>query len=149
VLEKTGECQIRRVSEKDVLTEGTLEATPKLSLYLLALQCGISRNTLYVATKLLQLLPNKTTDVHSLMPPHCKARIQYYSWFQEFVFNGLLDLELRFYSDEAWFTLSRYVNSKNNRNWTTENVHAVCEVPVHHMRVVSKKCMGILCSTLL
>jgi hypothetical protein len=30
------------------------------------------------------------------------------------------DPELTFYSDKAWYTLSGYVNSQNNRYWSTE-----------------------------
>jgi hypothetical protein len=47
------------------------------------------------------------------------------------VINGLLDPELTFYSDEAWFTLSGYINSQNDRYWFTENPHAVHKVLVH------------------
>lgn len=35
-----------------------------------------------------------------------------------------------FYYDESW-----YVNSQNNRYWSTENPHAVHEVPVHDVKV--------------
>jgi hypothetical protein len=35
-------------------------------------------------------------------------------WFQESVFSGLPELELPFYCDEAWFTLSGYVRNQNN-----------------------------------
>jgi hypothetical protein len=75
------------------------------------------------------------TVVHSFLPPDCQARIQYCRWFQESVFNGLLDPELMFYSDEEQFTLSRYMNSQNNRYWSTEYPHAVHEVPVHNFKV--------------
>jgi hypothetical protein len=95
--------------KRDVLTEenlddiGTrLEASPK---NLLAL-------TAHFGTKLLKLRPYKTIVVHSLLPPYGKAKIHYCMWFQELVFNGLLDPELRFFSDKAWFTLSGYVMAK-------------------------------------
>jgi hypothetical protein len=51
------------------------------------------------------------------------------------LFNGLLYPELTFNSDKAWFTLSRYVNSQNNRYWYTEVHHAIQEVPVHDVKV--------------
>jgi hypothetical protein len=54
------------------------------------------------------------TIVHSLLPPDCKARIWYCRWFQESVFNGLLDLELTCCSDKAWFISHGYVKSRNN-----------------------------------
>jgi hypothetical protein len=39
------------------------------------------------------------------------------------------------YSDEAWFTLNGYINSEDNRYWSTEDPHAVNEVPVHSLKV--------------
>jgi hypothetical protein len=40
-----------------------------------------------------------------------------------------------FYSDKAWYTLSGYINSQNNRYWSTENPYAVYEVPLHDLKV--------------
>jgi hypothetical protein len=54
------------------------------------------------------------------MLPDCEAGIRYCRWFQESVFNGLLDPELSFYSEETWFTLSGCVNSQNSIYWSTE-----------------------------
>jgi hypothetical protein len=51
------------------------------------------------------------------------------------VFKGLFDPELMFYSDEVWYTLSGYMNSQDNRYWSTENPHAVYEVPLHDLKV--------------
>jgi hypothetical protein len=87
--------------KRDVLTEeklddiGTrLEASPK---NLSALQCELAKSTAHFGTKLLKLRPYKTVVVHSLLPPYGKAKIHYCMWFQELVFNGLLDPELRFF----------------------------------------------------
>jgi hypothetical protein len=38
-----------------------------------------------------------------------------------------------FYSDEARHTLSGYVNSQNNRYWSTENPHAVHVASLHDL----------------
>jgi hypothetical protein len=65
---------------------------------------------------------------HSLLPPDGKVNTRYCRRFQELVNKGLFDPELMFYSDGELYTLSGYVNSQNNRNWSTENPHAVCEV---------------------
>jgi hypothetical protein len=83
----------------------------------------------------LKIRPYKTTVVHSLLTPDCKARIQYCRWLQELAFNGLLDPELMFYSNKVWCTLSGYVNSQYNRYWSTENPQAVHEVPLHDLKV--------------
>jgi hypothetical protein len=41
--------------------------------------------------------------------------------------DGLL--EKTFFSDEAWFHLSGYVNSQNMRIWSTKNLHVYVEAP--------------------
>jgi hypothetical protein len=86
-------------------------------------------------TKILNLWPYKTTVVHSLLPPDSEARIRYCRWFQESVFKGLLDSELTSYSDEAWYTLSGYVNSQNNRYWTIENPYTIHEMSLHDLNL--------------
>jgi hypothetical protein len=104
-----------------------LEANLNKSLRLLTLQCGLATSIAHADTEL-KLRPYKATAVHGLLPPDCEERIRHCRWCQESVFNGLTDPELIFYSEEAWFNWSSYVNSQNNRYWSTENPHAVCEV---------------------
>jgi hypothetical protein len=62
-------------------------------------------------------------------PQDFEARVNYCHWFQQTFDNDLLDLN--FYSDEAWFMLSGYLNSQNFRIWTTDNPHAYLEAPLH------------------
>jgi hypothetical protein len=40
-----------------------------------------------------------------------------------------------FFSDEAWFHLSGYVNSQNSRFWSSENLHLFHEVPLHSQKI--------------
>jgi hypothetical protein len=67
------------------------------------------------------------------------------------VFNGVLDQGFMFYSDEAWFTLSSYVNSQNNRYWSTENLHTFHEAPLRGLKVEvwcaksARRIIGPLC----
>jgi hypothetical protein len=61
-------------------------------------------------------------------------------WFQESVLSGLLDPELMFYSDEAWFTFG-YTNNQNNRYLGTEISYAVYELPLH-----DSKAGGVVCN---
>jgi hypothetical protein len=49
-----------------------------------------------------------------LLPADCEARIRYYRWLQESEFSGLLDPQLAFNCDDAWFTLRCDVNNQNN-----------------------------------
>lgn len=46
-----------------------------------------------------------------------------------------------FYSDGAWFNKSGYVNSQNNRIWSTKNLHAFHETPFHTQKT------GVWCTT--
>jgi penicillin-binding protein-related factor A (putative recombinase) len=40
-----------------------------------------------------------------------------------------------FFTDEAWFHLSSYVNSQNYRTWRTENPHNFTETPLHPQKI--------------
>jgi hypothetical protein len=46
------------------------------------------------------------------------------------VYDGLLDPKLTFFTDEANFNLSGYVNSQNNVYWNSENPHALIQLPL-------------------
>jgi hypothetical protein len=74
--------------------------------------------------------------VHQLLPPDTGARISYCRWFQQSVYDGMVDPDLAFYTDEAWFHLSGFVNSQNNRYWSAENLHSVHEVPLYGVKIV-------------
>lgn len=98
----------RKYPDSTVLCKARLK-----KLCLLAIQFGLAKTTPHMGMKLLKSQPYKTTVLHRHLPPDYEARIQCCRWFQEAVFGGLPDLELIFYSDEAWFTLSDYVNSQS------------------------------------
>jgi hypothetical protein len=53
--------------------------------------------------------------------PQYDTRIRYFRWRS--VLNGLIDKDVAFYSDQALFTGSGYVNSQNNRYWGTNVLH--------------------------
>ena len=40
-----------------------------------------------------------------------------------------------FFTDEAWFHLSGYVNSQNYQTWRTENPHNYTETPLHPRKI--------------
>jgi hypothetical protein len=70
-----------------------------------------------------------------LKPQDFEARVNYCHWFQQTFDNDDL-LDLTFYSDEARFMLSGYVNSQNFRIWSTDNPHAYLEAPLHSQIVI-------------
>jgi hypothetical protein len=47
------------------------------------------------------------------------------------VYDGVLDPKLTFFTDEAWFHLSEYINAQNNRYWSSINQRQTFEVPRH------------------
>lgn len=80
------------------------------------------------------MYPYKTTVIHQLYPHDFQQRINYCNWFN----NNLQDdniLDRVFFSDEAWFHLSGYVNSQNFRTWASENPHNYSETSLHPIKV--------------
>jgi hypothetical protein len=61
-------------------------------------------------------------------------RMTYCRWFQTFVDENPEILDYTWFSDEAWFHLSGYVNSQNTRLWGSENSHALFEEPLHSQK---------------
>ncbi len=61
--------------------------------------------------------------------------MNYCKWFLDFVEKDLYKLHNIFYSDEAWFSLLRYVNSCSNCMWSTTNPHARLETPLHPLKI--------------
>jgi hypothetical protein len=49
--------------------------------------------------------------------------------------RGIDILDKVFFGDEAWFHLSGYVNSQNNRIWSAENTPTFYERPLHSLEV--------------
>jgi hypothetical protein len=51
------------------------------------------------------------------------------------VVEGEIDLQLAFFSDEAWFHLQGYVNTQNNRYWSSQYPHLTHEALLHPVQV--------------
>jgi hypothetical protein len=68
-------------------------------------------------------------------PDKRKKKHQYCRWFAHFIRGGIDILDKVFYSDEAWFHLSGYVNSQNNRICSAENLQTFHERPLHSLKV--------------
>jgi hypothetical protein len=51
------------------------------------------------------------------------------------VHDGLIDPQLLFITDEAYFHLSGYVNIQNTRIWSDENLHSVHQIPLRDIKI--------------
>jgi len=54
---------------------------------------------------------------------------------QRFSYSESWNFRCHFFTDEAWFHLSRYVNSQNTRIWAAENHHTMHEEPLHSQKI--------------
>jgi hypothetical protein len=52
--------------------------------------------------------------MHSLQPHDPANGVHFCSWFLQSVVEGEIDLQLTFFSNEAWFHLQGYINMQNN-----------------------------------
>ncbi|PNF39169.1 hypothetical protein B7P43_G01315, partial [Cryptotermes secundus] len=62
-------------------------------------------------------------------------RVRYCLWFWEFVHDNPRILDITWFSDEAWFHLSGYVNAQNSRIWASESPHEIAESSLHPQKV--------------
>lgn len=72
--------------------------------------------------------------MQELLPPDFEKRVEYCQWFNLNLRNDDM-LDITFFSDEAWFHLSGYVNSQNFRIWSAENPHVFHETQLHPIKI--------------
>jgi hypothetical protein len=102
-----------------------MEEAPGTSIEHLSQQLGVGTCHSIVKNDL-QLFPYRLTSVQELHAADLPQRLEYCQWF----LNTLdVHLDKTFYSDEAYFHLSGYVNSQNTRMWSSENPHFFIETP--------------------
>lgn len=111
--------------------------SPNKSLRRLALESEVSYGTAHTAVKKkLKLFPYKVTAMQELKPTDPGKRLEYCEWFNNFIQqNGIDVLDETFFTDEAWFHLSGYMNSQNSRMWNTENPFCIHEEPLHSAKI--------------
>jgi hypothetical protein len=107
----------------------------KKSLKHLAQETGVSKSSARTPTQLLKLRPHKTTVIHALQPRNSASRFCFCSWFLQSVGEAQIDLQLTFFSYEAWFHLQGYINMKNNHYWSSQNPRVTHEVLLHSVKV--------------
>jgi hypothetical protein len=97
-------------SKRNVLTEEKvkdiqtgLQVSPREPLRCLAQETSVLLGSAFTATKLIEFCPYKITVVHELKQPAFAARIGFCSWLLQNVHDGIVDPQLLFMTDEAWF----------------------------------------------
>lgn len=78
--------------------------------------------------------PYKVSVFQQLYDLDFEQRLNYCHWFNENINDDNI-LDLTFYSDEAWFHLSGYVNNQNYRTWSTDNPHTFIETSLHPIKI--------------
>jgi len=121
-----------KMSEETIqIVKDWLQASPKKSLRRISQESGLSRSTCQRAAKKSKLHACRTSVLHELKEPDQVKRVAYCRWFQTHLKENPGILDYAWFSDEAWFHLSGYVNSQNSRIWASENPKAIHEEPLH------------------
>jgi hypothetical protein len=112
-----------------------LEHTSRKSLKRLTQETGVSKSSARTATQLLKLRPYKITAIHALQLRDPTRRVHFFSWFLQSVVLGKIDPQFTFFSDEPCFHLQGYINTQNNRYWSSQIPRVTHEVPLHPLKV--------------
>jgi len=141
---KTGSIvNISKPHKPSILTEELITViqnevmeNPRISIRRLAQQVGVSYNIAYRTVRQhLQLVPYKISLVHQLLPADHAARLHFSNWLVNVMDNDETFLNKTFFSDEAWFHLSGYINSQNARYWSSQNPHLIHERPLQPQKI--------------
>jgi hypothetical protein len=74
-------------------------------------------------------------DFHELIPGDYAKRVNYCRWFKNLIRGNIDVLDQVFFTEEAWFHLSGYVNIQNYRTRRTENPHNYTETALHPQKI--------------
>jgi hypothetical protein len=137
-------CDTTRSGRPSILTEkkgldisDRMLQSPKKSIRKLSQQVGVSCGMAHTALKkCLRLHPYKITAVHELKPGDSAKRVACCKWFLDFLDHEGEDiLDATFFTDEAYFHLSGYINSQNSCVWCAHNPRAFHESPLHDEKI--------------
>jgi hypothetical protein len=132
---------IKKLSKRIVLIEEevrdievSLQISPRISLRRLTQETGVLPGSAFTGEKkiiIIKFRPCKITVVHELNQSDYAARIPFCNWLLQHVRDEIVDPQLLFMSDEAWFRVIGHVNVQNVIIWSNENHHAMQQVPLH------------------
>lgn len=109
---------------------------PTKSLRHLSQETGLSYGTCQrILKNNIKLFPYKMQAFHELLPLDHNRRVHYCQWFSENLIDNNDLLDVTFFTDEAWFHVSGYINSQNMRMWCAENPHIFRENPLHPLKI--------------
>jgi hypothetical protein len=109
------------------------ETSPKKSFAGLTQQTGASAWPARNTPKLLHFNPCKR---NLNCTTQSRSKNNFVNWYFHGVHAGEIDTTFLCFSDEAWFHLNGYMNSQNNRNWSSENPMLLHKVTLHDVEVV-------------
>src|SRR6185437_9724828 len=112
-----------------------LRNSPTKSLRRLSAQSHVSMTAAFQATRQLGMKAYRISVQHELRPADYAKRLNFCNWVRDQILHGHIEPNSLFFTDEAWFHLTGYVNSQNNRYWSNENPHQLHEVPLHDAKV--------------
>lgn len=133
-LKKNRAAPIRTPAVIDDIQE-RMNRSPNKSTRKLSQQMNISRRSCQRVLHSLHLKPYRLACVQDLKEEDKTKRVYYCTWLFETIASGLMDPQLYFMSDEAWFNLSGHVNSQNTRYWSVENPHMISQQPLHDEKI--------------
>ena len=107
----------------------------------LAQEIGASRGSTHNALRVLHFHAYRVKMVQEIKPLDIEKRFRYCQWFKKFIRSSINILDTTFFSDEARFHLSGYVNGQNFRFWSTTNLHSVMQKPFY---ILKKLAYGVL-----
>jgi hypothetical protein len=78
---------------------------------------------------------HRVTEVQALRPGDPSGRVNHCNWLIQSMNDGILDPQIVFLSDKAWFHLHGHVNSQNNWYWSSMNPRFNQEIPLYDPKV--------------
>lgn len=123
--------------DEDVASvQGALINSPQKSLRKVSQQIDMPYSSVHkISRKILHLFPYKTSVMHTLKESDYAQRSLFCDWLIAVTEDDPQFLKTCFWSDEAWFHLSGYMNSQNTRCWLSENPHQFIETSLHPQKI--------------